>query len=227
MTAVALATGGAARFTNRPSELAAIFLNGGTARPLPGTWSATTELLVTQLAPRLPDIRFVEVRYRVKTWKELQACMDDAAAAAELALADGAHSCLLVGFSMGGAVSIGIAGEPAVAGVLGLAPWIPERLPLQGLVGKRLDVVHGSWDRAAPGIPGVHPRTSLAGFERARALGVEGSYTVIPRGLHGCAVRRPSGGLVKLPCWRRWVDEAHVALERFLASESEGGGHGG
>jgi hypothetical protein len=222
-----LATGAEARFTNRSGELAAIFLNGGTARPLQGTWSATSELLVTELAPRLPGIRFVEVRYRLKTWKELQSCMDDARAATELTVADGARSCLLVGFSMGGAVSIGIAGEPAVVGVLGLAPWIPERLPLDGLSGKRLDVVHGAWDRAVLGIPGVHPRTSLAAYERASALDVEGSYTVIPRGLHGCAVRRPSGGLFKLPSWRRWVHEVHAALERFQAAQSGGGNHSG
>jgi len=218
--AVALATGGAARFTNGPSELAAIFLNGGTARPLPGTWSATTELLVTELAPHLPSMRFVEVRYRLKTWKELEACMDDAAAALELAVEDGARDCLLVGFSMGGAVSIGIAGHSAAVGVLGLAPWIPERLPLAGLAGKRLDVLHGSLDRSLPGIPGVRPASSRAGYERARELGVEGSYTVIPGGLHGCAVRGPSGKLVKLPHWRRWIDHVGAALERFQASAS-------
>ena len=176
---VTLASGAAGRLTNPPGELAAIFVNGGTARPLPGTWSATSELLVTHLAPRFGDVRFVEVRYRVKTWKELPSCMDDAAAAAELAVAEGARSCLLVGFSMGGAVSIGIAGEPAVVGVLGLAPWIPERLPLEGLSGKRLDVLHGSWDRSLPGIPGVHPRSSLAGYEGARALGVDASILAL------------------------------------------------
>jgi len=215
-----LATGAEARTSNPPGELAAVFVNGGTARPLPGTWSATSELLVTTLAARLPGIRFVEVRYRLKSWKELQACMDDAAAAVEHAVADGARSCLLVGFSMGGAVSIGITSEPAVTGVLGLAPWIPERLSLAGLAGKRLDVLHGSWDRYLPGIPGVHPGSSLAGFERARALGAEGSYTVIPGGLHGCAVRGPSGRLFRLPRWRRWVDAVGDALGAFQASAS-------
>ena len=104
---------------------------------------------------------------------------------------------------MGGAVSIGVAAHPAVTGVLGLAPWIPERLSLEGLRGKRLDVLHGSWDRYLPGIPGVSAASSRRGFERARALGIEGTYTLIPRGLHGAALRRRSGAILRLPRARR------------------------
>ena len=43
----------------------------------------------------------------------------------------------------------------------------------------------GAWDRYLPGIPGVSAASSKRGFERARALGIEGTYTLIPRGLHG------------------------------------------
>ena len=74
--------------------------------------------------------------------------------------------------------------------MLGLAPWIPERLSLDGLRGKRLDVLHGAWDRYLPGIPGVSAASSKRGFDRARRLGVAGTYTLIPRGLHGAAIRR-------------------------------------
>jgi hypothetical protein len=110
---------------------------------------------------------------------------------------------------MGGAVSVGVAAHEAAVGVVGLAPWIPDRLSLEGLRGKRFDVIHGSWDRYLPGIPGVSATSSRRGFERALALGVEGSYTLISRGLHGAAVRRRSGGIVRLPRWRAWVE--HVA----------------
>ncbi len=216
MTAlVALATGAEARVTNAGAPLAAILVNGGTARAVPGTWSATSELLAVELAPHFPEVSFVEVRYRLKTWKELDSCFEDAAAAIDLARASGADRCLLVGFSMGGAVSIGVAGEEAVTGVVGLAPWIPQRLSLDGLRGKRLDVVHGSWDRYLPGVPGVSPRSSREGFERARALGVDGTYTLIAGGVHGCAMRGPSGQLIKLPRWRRWVDQVGYELELF------------
>jgi dienelactone hydrolase len=219
VTVVTLPTGAAARLRNE-GELAVVIANGGTARALPGTWSATAELLALELAPRFPRLQFLEVRYRLKSWKELQGCMDDVAAALDHAAREGARACLLVGFSMGGAVSIGVAGHDRAVGVLGLAPWIPERLALDGLSGKRLDVVHGSWDRALPGIPGVSPGSSRAGFERARALGVDGTYTLIPRALHGCAVRGPSGALLRLPRWRRWVEHVGAALEGFQASAS-------
>ena len=215
---VQLRTGAEARLRNEGGRLAAVLVNGGTARSVPGTWSATSELLAAELAPHHPEVLLVELRYRVKTWNELPSCIADGDAAVALALAAGAERCLLVGFSMGGAVSVGVAGHDAADGVLGLAPWLPERLPLDGLVGKRLDVVHGAWDRRLPGVPGVSPESSRAGFERARRLGVEGTYTLIPRGLHGAAVRAPSGALVRLPRWRSWVEHVHDGLARFQAS---------
>ena len=218
--AFSLASGAEARVRNEGAPLWAILVNGGTAKRVPGTWSATSELLAAELAPRFTDICFVEVRYRLKTWKELDSCIADAAAALDLAQTEGARDALLVGFSMGGAVSIGVAGHDTAAGVLGLAPWIPNQIPLDGLRGKRFDVVHGAWDRYLPGVPGVSPSSSLAGFERAQALGVEGTYTLIPGGLHGCAVRARSGRLVRLPRWRHWVEQVAVGLERFQSSAS-------
>jgi hypothetical protein len=216
-TTVALETGADARFRNGPAPLAAVLVDGGTARPVHGTWSATSELLARELSLRFPGIRFAEVRYRNKSWKALDWCIEDAATAVGVAVAEGADQCLLIGFSMGGAVSIGVAGLDAVTGVLGLSPWIPGRLSLNSLVGKRLDVLQGGLDHALPGIPGISPASSRAGFERARALGVEGSYEIVSRGLHGCAIRGPSGRLVRLPRWRAWVDGAAVVLERFQA----------
>jgi pimeloyl-ACP methyl ester carboxylesterase len=212
---VSLPTGAEARLANEGGALAAVLVNGGTARAVPGTWSATSDLLVTELASRFPGVVFAEVRYRVKTWNELPSCMADARAALDLAAGPRPGSALLIGFSMGGAVSIGVAEHPSVTSVLALAPWIPERLSLDGLHGKRLDVVHGAWDRWLPGIPGVSPSVSRLGFERARARGVEGTYTLIPRGLHGAAVRRPTGALQRLPRWEAWVEHVGAGLERF------------
>jgi len=217
-TTVLLETGAEARFTNGRGRLAAVLVNGGTSRPVPGTWSATGELLARELSWRFPEIRFVEVRYRTKSWKALEWCMEDATAAVDVAVAEGAEQCLLVGFSMGGAVSIGVAGRDTVSGVLGLSPWIPVRLSLEGLRGKRLDVLQGGLDRALPGIPGISPASSRAGYERACAVGVEGSYELIRGGFHGCAVRGPSGTLVRLPRWRAWVDGVTAELGRFQAS---------
>jgi hypothetical protein len=208
---IPLETGGDARVRNEGAPIAAVLLNGGAAKALPGTWSATSELLAVELAPRFPDITFSEVRYRIKSWNELPSCIADATAALDLV----ACPSLLIGFSMGGAVSIGVAGHDCVTGVVALAPWIPERLSLDGLRGRRLDVIHGSWDRYLPGIPGVSATSSLRGFERARALGIEGTYSLIPRALHGAALRKPSGAILHLPRWRDWVDLVGARLASF------------
>jgi pimeloyl-ACP methyl ester carboxylesterase len=196
-----LPTGGDVRISNEEGGVTAVLVNGGTAKPVPGTWSATSELLVRELASRFPAIRFVEVRYRLKSWRALESCVADGRAA--LAVAD--RPTMLIGFSLGGAVAVRLAANESVTGVLGLAPWLPPELPLDGLRGKRLDVVHGSWDRHLPGIPGVSPAHSRAGWERARLLGAAGTYTVIPRGFHGCALRSRQGRLVRLPRWQAWV----------------------
>jgi predicted esterase len=204
-----LSSGAELRLRNEDAPTAVVLVNGGSARALPGTWNATSELLATELAPRFPDLAFAEMRYRVKTWNEFDSCLADARAALDRV----ARPSLLVGFSMGGAVSIGVAAHSAATGVLGLAPWIPDRLSLEGLRGKRLDVLHGSWDRYLPGIPGVSAASSRHGFERARALGIEGTYTLIQRGLHGAALRRGSGAIIRLPRAGAWIDGVGQRLE--------------
>lgn len=214
---VPLATGAEARLRNEGAPAVAVLVNGGTAKAVPGTWSSTSELLADELAPRFPAVQFVEVRYRVKTWNDLPSCVADTDAALELARSGKSRRTLLIGFSMGGAVSIGAADAEEVVGVLGLAPWIPDRLDLGSLVGRRLDVVHGSWDRFLPGVPGVSPASSRHGFERARALGVPGTYALIPRGLHGAALRSRSGELVRLPRWRAWVGHVAARLQALVA----------
>ena len=208
-----LPTGAEARSTG-PEEgiLAVVCMNGGQGAEVPGTWSATIEWLVRVLAPRFSDLRFVELRYRIKSWKRIDWCVEDALAAIEDARTERA---LLVGFSMGGAVAVRAAGHPSVTGVLGLAPWLHDRLDLAPLAGRRLDVLHGALDRWLPGIPGVSPSISRRGFERARALGVEGTYTVIPGAVHGIALRRRSGKLVTLPRAERWAELAAADVARF------------
>ncbi len=212
-----LRTGAEARISNEGGRLVAVLVNGGTAKAVPGTWSATSELLAVQLAPRFPNVSFVEVRYRVKTWKALDSCIQDADAALELAASNGA-GLPFWSASRWEVPSRSVSSTPPrLSGVLGLAPWIPPELPVDGLHGKRFDVVHGAWDRYLPGIPGVSPGHSRAAWQRARRLGAEGTYSVIPRGLHGCAVRSRRGGLVRLPRWRAWVEHTAAGIERFAA----------
>lgn len=207
---VELASGAQARISNGPSERAVVCVNGGQAQPVPGTWSSSLEWLVRHLAPRFPQLGFIEVRYRVKSWRELERCVEDARAAIE---ASAARRTLLLGFSMGGAVAIAAADDPSVTGVLGLAPWIPDRLELGTLRSRRLDILHGSLDRWLPGVPGVSSASSRRGYERARALGVEGSYTLLRGAVHGVALRSPFGPLVPLPRAATWTRLVAAQLE--------------
>jgi len=208
---VSLASGAEMRLSGA-GPVAVVCVDGGQASEVDGTWSASLEWLVRRLAPRFPRLVFAEVRYRVKSWRRLESCVEDARAAVR---AVGGERTLLLGFSMGGAVAISAADEPSVERVLGLAPWIPERLSLEPLQGKRLDVLHGSLDRWLPGIPGVSPASSRRGFERARALGAAGRYELIPGALHGIALRVGGGRLLPLPragAWERRVARQLAAL---------------
>ena len=215
MTIATLATGAELRLTGPPNAAAAIVcVNGGQGDEVEGTWSASLEWLVRQLAPAFPALTFGEVRYRIKSWKKLDWCIDDARAAVQ---AVGTERTLMLGFSMGGAVASQVAAEPSVETVVGLAPWFSDRLPLDALRGRRLRVLHGSLDRWLPGIPGVAPESSRRAFDRARALGVEGEYTIIRGAVHGVALRAHWGRPVPLPRAHAWARLIGGELERFEA----------
>ena len=208
-----LETGAELRRTGDGRCGAVVCVNGGQARELEGTWSASIEWIVRRVAPRLPELTFAEVRYRVRSWRRLDLCIEDARAALHEAAAE---RTLLVGFSMGGAVAISASDDSSVAGVLGLAPWIPDALDVSPIAGKRLAVLHGALDRALPGVPGVSPALAQRGVERARAAGAECSFTLVPGAVHGLALRAPWGGLVPLPRAGRWAELVEDELRRFL-----------
>ena len=107
-----LATGAEARWTGTPEPRAVVCVNGGTAAEVPGTWSASVEWLVQRLASRFPELGFLEVRYRIKSWRRLELCVEDAAAAIDAARDAGAERIALLGFSMGGAVAVRNAAAP-------------------------------------------------------------------------------------------------------------------
>jgi len=208
-----LRTGAELRVTGPVDAPAAVVcVNGGQATQVEGTWSASLEWLVRRLAPRFPELAFAEVRYRIKSWNRLDWCVEDARAAVAQV---GAERTLLLGFSMGGAVSVRTADDPSVETVLGLAPWLPDQLSLEPLRGKRLRVLHGSLDRALPGIPGVAPALAKRGFDRALASDAEGEFTLIRGGLHGVALRAPSGRLIALPRASTWASLVADELTRF------------
>jgi hypothetical protein len=195
---IALSSGADARVTGDIGEQAVVCVDGGSGPERDGDWSATLEWLVRRLAPSFPGLAFLEVRYRI-----------------DLAVAGGSNEVALLGFSLGGAVAIGIADHAAVTTVLGLAPWIPDRLDVSTLDGKRMAVVHGQLDALVPGIPGVSPRHMLRGLGRIRSRGVDASHTLISGAVHGVAVRGPFGTLLPLPRARRWARLVAEELARF------------
>jgi len=212
---VNLPSGAEARATNELGGRTVVCVNGGRRALRPGTWSSSLEWLVKRLAPSFPGIGFLEVRYRIKSWKRLTWCIDDCRAAIELAVEEGAEEVALLGFSMGGAVAIAAADQPRVTTVIGLAPWIPDRLDVSPLRGRRVAIAHGSFDGFLPGVPGVSPRSSLRGFNRIRGLGIDGTRTVVRGGVHGLAVRSPGGHLIPLPRAGRFAELVSAELDRF------------
>jgi pimeloyl-ACP methyl ester carboxylesterase len=190
-----LSTGGDVRVTGAGPTVV-LCVDGGTRDPVPGTWSASVEWLVRRLARALPELRFAEVRYRVKSWERLDLCEADARAALD---AVGTDRAVVLGFSMGGAVGVRIGDDERVAGVVGVNAWLPDALDLAPLAGKALAVVHGSLDRPLPWIPGVDPNMSRRAVERAQARGIEARHTVVPGACHAGALRAPWGAPAPMP----------------------------
>jgi alpha-beta hydrolase superfamily lysophospholipase len=213
----ALSTGAEARWTGTPGRRAVVCVNGGTAAEVPGTWSASVEWLVRRLAHRFPEFGFLEVRYRIKSWRRLDLCVEDAAAAIDTARESGAAELALLGFSMGGAVAVRNAAAAGVELVACVNPWLPPQLELGTLRGRRLVIAHGALDAPLPLIPGVKPSMSQAAAQRARSSGIEVERHVVPFGFHAVALRRRDGGMLALPGAGRYADVVGDQLERFCA----------
>ncbi len=212
-----LSSGAEARWTNPGRPCVVVCVDGGTAAEVEGTWSASVEWLVHELAPAVPEASFLEVRYRVKSWRQLDLCIEDGAAAIVAARDAGAKLIPLLAFSMGGAVASAIGGAPETPGIVAVNPWLPHQLDLGGLRGKRFAIAHGAFDAPLPGIPGVRPAHSRAGAERARAAGADVERVVIPRAVHPVALRAPWGDPVRMPGAGRYARFVRPELARLCA----------
>lgn len=186
---VRLATGVEMRLTGS-GPLAVACVSGRQDVEVPGTWSASPRWLVAKPAPCFPDLAFAEVRHPLKSWRRLQLCIEDGAAA----------------------------GPPSVTTGVGLAPSLPERLDLSPLTRRRLAVAHGRLDRPLAGIPGMWPHVFLPAVERARAIGA--TSILIPGALHGLALRAPWGRPLPLLRAGRSADFVAAKLQRFRRGES-------
>jgi dienelactone hydrolase len=215
-----LRSGGEGRWTGTPGRRVVVCVNGGTAAEVPGTWSASVEWLVGRLARRLDRLAFLEVRYRTKSWRQFDRCVEDGAAALAAARETGAEEVALLAFSMGGAVAVRLCvseTQGSIPLVAAVNPWLPPQLELEPLAGRRLAVIHGSLDAPFPGVPGVKPSMSSAAAERARELGADVVRRVLPGGFHAVALRGRRGRPVAMPRAAAYADFVGRELERFCA----------
>lgn len=213
---VDLPSGASLRLSLPPEELGGrlvvLGLGGSVLRATAPRWSASITWLLRRLARELPEFAYAELRYRDRSWRALGECMRDAREA--LGVLPASLPIALLGFSMGGGIAIGVAGDPRVRGVIGLAPWVPDQIPLGALGGKHLAILHGSRDRYLPLLPGVPPEHSRRVMERAAAAGARTSHMVIPGAIHAIAVRTPLG-LVPLPHARAWSAAVATHLQEL------------
>ncbi|MBD0707526.1 alpha/beta hydrolase [Streptomyces sp. CBMA291] len=151
-------------------------------------------------AVRDRNVLIAEVRYRHRGWNGPSA---DAAQDAESALGRlkdiaGPVPVVLLGHSMGGRAALRAAGDPAVRGVVALAPWCPTDEPVDHLGGRRLYLLHDEADR----VTSAHASWDFV--RRARAAGADAAG--IPMRTGGHAMLRGA------PLWHRRAAELTSAL---------------
>lgn len=116
---------------------------------------------------------------------------------------------VLVGHSMGGRTACRIADDPAVVGVVGLAPWLPGNEPNSAVAGRHLHVIHGTADRW------TSARASRAFVERSRSITADATWTELP-GVGHFMLRRVNV----------WNDFVRDSIDTILAATASAPGAG-
>lgn len=93
------------------------------------------------------------LRYRVRGWNgdAADTLTDTQWALDEIIHDHGSVPVLLAGNSLGGRAAFRAAGHPSVAGVAGIAPWLPEGEPTGQLAGREVLILHGDRDNTEAG----------------------------------------------------------------------------
>ena len=145
-----------------PSDAEAVVLMGGGGM---GGLLGPADGLYHDLGVALSDEGIGTIRVGYRRPNDLEACVLDMGAAADLAAQSGAQRFVAIGHSFGGAVAInaGLAMPTAVAGVVTLATQSAGCQMAAGLAGRPLLLIHGDRDEILP------PQTSetvrmLAGY---------------------------------------------------------------
>jgi len=166
------------------TKAVALLLHGGKETSVDPT--EARQLAVLRMAPMARylvragadhGLAIWRLRFRYRGWNNAdEHPMEDLSwALRQLRLRHGGAPIVIVGHSMGGRVAMRAAGDADVAGVLGLAPWLPAGEPTDQLAGSKLLVVHGLRDRitsAQRARDFVHDVRSIA--EEATFVGLRG-----------------------------------------------------
>jgi dienelactone hydrolase len=120
----------------------------------------------------------------------------------------------LVGHSLGGRAALLSADQPAVRGVVALAPWVYPDDVVHGVAGTPIVIIHGEADRiAAP----ARARQVADALRRETSV----SYVTVAGGTHAMLSRRSAfdGLAARCAAWMLLGDVDDPVLERVAAGE--------
>ncbi|MEU4191052.1 alpha/beta fold hydrolase [Kribbella sp. NPDC026611] len=127
----------------------------------------------------LPAAAVGFMRYRYRGWNDTADPATDLRAVLDELPYERVH---LIGHSMGGRAVVAAGDHPRVAGVLGLAPWLPAGEPLTALK-PPVTFVHGTADTV------TDPRTTVAYAKRLQAAGTPVTTHLLPGDGHAMLQR--------------------------------------
>ena len=167
-----------------------------------------TRLMAAAIGPRLSaqGVGLALLRFSIRGWNadrgEPSPLADARWAIGEIATKYEGAPIVLLGHSMGARTALHVADEPAVVGVVGLAPWFPKDDDVSAVAGKELIAAHGSGDRI------TSARHTRALLERAEAAGARTRF--VDMGPLGHYMLRRTGG------WNRAALEACLSVLRHI-----------
>lgn len=150
------------------------------------------------------------LHYRYRGWngEQMSPVPDARWALDEVRRRHGDVPVVLVGHSMGGRTALRVADDPAVRGVVALAPWLYDTEPVAQLAGRRILIAHGDLDRV------TSPRASRRYADRAAEVAASVDYVTVRGDMHAMLFRART--------WHRLTTSFALELLGDVVSERAG-----